>query len=275
MKKCLAIIVVLALVAPAMAVDFTITGVDTSTAGTAVISWTAGEGVVGMGLEVAADNPIATVAVDSFFDVFVDSAFDLGVGYDYPGTGPANGIPTATVGAPGELALPQSSFSISVGGLDDDGIGAGTEEAPTSGTITLTTDGTTETTLTITEDMLRGGIVGYNGAMTLVDTSSDLVDIVIAATGGLSECQTYNLSKVINSATDNVLNAGDITLWVNYVNANRVAPTIFAVIPTNPNYDARYNFDAVATINTTDIIQMVNYINANRVSPTIFARICP
>ena len=91
----------------------------------------------------------------------------------------------------------------------------------------------------------------------------------------LTECQRYNLSKVINGATDNVLNVGDITIWVNYVNANRVTPTIFAVVPTNPNYDTRYNFDTITVINSADIVQMVNYINANRVAPTIFARICP
>ena len=171
MKKFLAILVVMALVAPAMA-DVTIT-TDNANPGEVVITLDAGsDGIVGIGLEVDVTGggtcTDASFAVDSFFDIFIDSAYDLGVGYDYPGTGPANGIPTAEQGAPGEMPLPASIFSISAGGLDDDGIGGGTEEAPTTAVITLT--GTPDAPVEIDADTLRGGIVGYNGVLAIATT---------------------------------------------------------------------------------------------------------
>ena len=155
MKKILVSLMVLALCVPAMAaVTITDTG-DTDT-GEATIQLSATEGIVGIGLKVDGDV-VTGFAVDSFFDVFIDSAYTAGSGY---GT-----VPTALQSGPGELALPSGSFSISVGGLDDDGIGAGTEEAPLVALITLT--GTPGESVEITEDTLRGGIVGYNGAQTI------------------------------------------------------------------------------------------------------------
>lgn len=169
MKKFLAILVIMALVAPAMA-DVTIT-TDNANPGEVVITLDAGsDGIVGIGLEVdvTGGGECTAAVVSSFFDIFIDSAFDLGVGYDYPGTGTENGIPTAEQGAPGEMPLPASVFSICAGGLDDDGIGAGTEEAPTTAVITLT--GTPDAPVEIDADTLRGGIVGYNGALTITTT---------------------------------------------------------------------------------------------------------
>lgn len=153
MKKCLAIIVAMALVAPAMAASVTVS----AGANDGEVVLTADAGIVGIGLTVDGDD-VTAVAVDSFFDIFIDSAFDLGGSYNL-----GDGIPTATQGAPGEQGLPSGSFSISVGGLDDDGIGGGTEEAPLSTTIVLSGTGT----VTVDADMLRGGIVGYDGAMTI------------------------------------------------------------------------------------------------------------
>jgi len=154
MKKLL-VVLVLACVAPAMAANVTV-----SSPADGQILLTADAGIVGVGLTVDGGS-IDAVAVDSFFDVFIDSAFTAGAGYEI-----GDGIPTALQSGPGELALPSSSFSISVGGLDDDGIEAGTEEAPLTATFTLTpTAGTTS--VTIDEDTLRGGIVGYDGAMVI------------------------------------------------------------------------------------------------------------
>jgi hypothetical protein len=166
MKKCLAIIVVLALVAPAMAANVVVSDGGSTTNGEADIVLTADAGIVGVGLKVDGSS-VSGMAVDSFFDVFIDSAFTIGAGY---AIGQGTGI--ATQDAPGELAFPQSSFAISIGGLDDDGIGGGTEEAPLTATITLT--GTPGETVTITEDMLRGGIVGYDGAMAITGLPLDV-----------------------------------------------------------------------------------------------------
>lgn len=147
MKKLL-VLVVLALVAPAMAASVVV-----SSPADGEILLTADAGIVGIGLTVD-DGSIDSFAVDSFFDIFID---------DYL-TGNAN--PAADQLAAGPETMPSSSFSISVGGLDDDGIGSGSEEAPLVTTITLTpTAGTTS--VTVDEDTLRGGIVGYDGAMTI------------------------------------------------------------------------------------------------------------
>ena len=147
---------VLALCVPAMAASVTVSDGGNTNYGEVDVVLTADAGIVGIGLKVDGDV-ITGFAVDSFFDVFIDSAYTTGSGY---GT-----VPTALQSGPGELALPSGSFSISVGGLDDDGIGAGTEEAPLTVTITLT--GIPGESVTITEDTLRGGIVGYDGAMTI------------------------------------------------------------------------------------------------------------
>ncbi len=143
--------------------------VDSSVHGEITIQWTADEGVVGMGLTVDSDAAIEVVSIrESFFDVFVDSAFAAGSGYDV-----GFGIPTATQGAAGEQTLPATSFSISIAGLDDDGIGSGTEEAPTSGEITLSASSELSS-LHIDLDTFRGGIVGYNGAMSVVGLPIDI-----------------------------------------------------------------------------------------------------
>lgn len=168
MKKILVSLMVLALCVPAMAGTITF-GTPVITNGQVDIPWTADEGVVGIALTVTASaGVIDTVVVDSFFDVFVDSAFTDGAGYVYQ-----TGIPTATQGAAGELALPSATFSISVAGLDDDGIGAGTEEALLVGTITMTSDA--GATIDVCEDTLRGGVVAYSGAMTIVGLCQNIV----------------------------------------------------------------------------------------------------
>jgi hypothetical protein len=167
MRKLLTSLLVLAMCAPAMAATITFGPANNSVSGQVAIPWTADAGVVGMALkvDVTGGGTCTAVAVDSFFDVFMDYAYTQELpgnpGYTYK-----SGIPTALQTGPGELALPSASFSISIGGLDDDGIGAGTEEAPLSGTIVLT--GTPGAPVAIAEDTLRGGVVGYAGAMTIV-----------------------------------------------------------------------------------------------------------
>ncbi len=160
MKKILVSLMVLALCVPAMAA-VTATS-DNSVAGEVTVTLTSdSDGIVGVALTVdTAGSATGVVVAESFFDVFVDSAFTAGAGYVYQ-----TGIPTATQGAAGELDISggSASFSISVAGLDDDGIGAGTDEAPTTCTITIT--GTAGATVDIDIDALRGGVVGYNGAL--------------------------------------------------------------------------------------------------------------
>jgi hypothetical protein len=176
MKKLLAILAVMALVAPAMAATITF-GTPTPSAGQVSIPWTADAAVVGMGITVEATSGVVdSFTVDSFFDVFVDVAwFEEQPGQDGYTMGEGSGADN-TNGADqtqaGKVALPSALFSISVGGLDDDGIGEGTEEAPTSGSIILKSDA--GATVDLGEDTLRGGVVGYDGAMTIAGLPTGL-----------------------------------------------------------------------------------------------------
>jgi hypothetical protein len=184
-------------------------------AGAGEIVLTADAGIVGIGLTVEG-GPVTDVAVDSFFDVFIDSAFTIGAGYVV-----GDGVPTAIQTGAGELALPSSSFSISVGGLDDDGIGEGAEEAPTTTTITLSGSGT----VTIDEDTLRGGIVGYDGAM-------EISGLPLQVDLGTTPTCRDNFGATAQALYDRYVNEGaDPSVWCNqyqcYGDANDAEETIF------------------------------------------------
>ena len=135
------------------------TTVTFTDAGGGVINWTSdGAGIVAMALDVdMTSGQIDTVTVDSFFDIFMDQAYDeeAGDGYEY-GEDKGNG-PIADQDAPGQLALPLTNFCISMGGLG--GEAEPLNDPCTSGTITLTGSGTG----TISENELRGGVIDENG----------------------------------------------------------------------------------------------------------------
>lgn len=207
MRKLFASLLVLAMCVPAMAATITFGPANNSVSGQVSIPWTADAGVVGMALkvDVTGGGTCTAVAVDSFFDVFMDSAYtqELGAGYVYK-----TGIATALQTGPGEQTLPAASFSISIGGLDDDGIGAGTEEAPTSGTIVLT--GTPLKPVAIAEDTLRGGVVGYAGAMTIAGLP------IATSFGGVAETiskPTINKTTAAPAVADKV-NGGRVETFV-------------------------------------------------------------
>jgi hypothetical protein len=113
---------------------------------------------VAMALNVDANGTIVAVAVDNFFDIYMDAAHDMELAspssYNY-----GDGAPIANQDTVGELALPSNEFCISMGGLG--GETAITQTAPMSGDIILTAG--TATSITITENALRGGIVGTDG----------------------------------------------------------------------------------------------------------------
>ena len=155
MKKAL-LVLVLAFAAPLYA--STITFTETSPG---VIEWTSDVACVAMGLDVnMTTGTVTDVAVDSFFDIYMDVAFDeedTGDGYTY-GEDNGNG-PVADQDAAGsiDLATNGAEFCISMGGL-------GGEVEPLadpcmSGTITLTGAGEG----TLGENGLRGGCIDENG----------------------------------------------------------------------------------------------------------------
>ena len=161
MNKLLIIITVMAITAPSFAadVDFAATqGPD----GNCVITYTVNAGTIrGMALNIDADTDISAATVDSFFDVFMDAAY----------MDPANyvlgaGTPIADQDAAGELALPLSSFCLSVGNL---------EGVATANEIVLSAP--TGTTGTLDINTLRGGIVNTDGVSMTTNLPIDLVFI--------------------------------------------------------------------------------------------------
>jgi len=118
---------------------------------------------VAMALNVDADGTITAVAVDSFFDIYMDAAHDMELAepgsYNY-----GEGTPIANQDTVGEAVLPLSSFCISMGGLG--GEVEPIDPAPMTGDIMLISG--TATSVTITENALRGGVVGTDGEPMIV-----------------------------------------------------------------------------------------------------------
>ena len=113
----LAVILVLIVIAaagslPAADVDFAL--IDNMD-GTGTLQYTVntGDPPVAMGLEIDVTTPVVGVTmIDSFFDVFMDSAYtqELGTGYVYQ-----TGTPVCDCAGGGEVALPRSNFCLSMG----------------------------------------------------------------------------------------------------------------------------------------------------------------
>ncbi len=157
MKKTLAMLLVLALVAPAMAVTFT-----ASDAGSGVLkidyTLASGEVLRGLALKLTRTSGDGVVAaggdvVVTPFNTFIDYAFS-NAGYNI-----GDGHPVANPAAAGVATLPASAFSISVGFLDQAGAQAG---IAANGSITVKLTGTATTCFDIELDTLRGGVVGDN-----------------------------------------------------------------------------------------------------------------
>ncbi|HML76496.1 MAG TPA: hypothetical protein PKB02_18535 [Anaerohalosphaeraceae bacterium] len=157
MKKTLAMLLVLALVAPAMAVTFT-----ASDAGSKVlkIDYTLASGEVLRGLALKLTRTTGDMQVANGSDVVV-APFNTFIDYAFSNAGYAigDGHPVANPAAAGVAALPASAFSISVGFLDQAGNQAG---IAANGSITVQLTGDAESCFDIELDTLRGGVVGDN-----------------------------------------------------------------------------------------------------------------
>jgi len=158
MKKTLAMLLVLALVAPAMAVTFT---ASDATGGVLKIDYTLSSGEVlrGLALKLTRTSGDAVVAagadvVVAPFNTFIDYAFSNPTGYDV-----GIGHPVANPAAAGVATLPASAFSISVGFLDQAGAQAG---VAANGSITVKLALSADSCFDIELDTLRGGVVGDN-----------------------------------------------------------------------------------------------------------------
>lgn len=202
MKKTLAMLLVLALVAPAMAVTFT-----ASDAGSGVLkidyTLASGEVLRGLALKLTRTSGDAAVAAGTdvaapAFNTFIDYAFS-NAGYQI-----GQGHPVAKVdgaGVPAPEQFPINTFSISVGFLDQAGAQAG---ITANGSITVQLTGTADSCFDIELDTLRGGVVGDN---------------VVAPAAGwkINQCVVLKTTPV---CTDK-LTATQLALYNRYVTAGK------------------------------------------------------
>jgi hypothetical protein len=174
MKKILAALLVLALVAPAFAISFTAT--DQGSGKLRVnYTLTAGEALRGMALKFTVTSGDAAIANTSAvalqantFNTFIDYAFSTPAGYTV-----GAGHPLANPAAAGVLAtFPATTFVVSLGYLDQ----AGTQHGLTaSNFFDVTFAGSTNSNVTISADTLRGGIVGDTMVASNLPISQTLV----------------------------------------------------------------------------------------------------
>ncbi|HIJ71189.1 MAG TPA: hypothetical protein HPP87_07475, partial [Planctomycetes bacterium] len=169
MKKLILTLVVLALTAPVSVQAITFTATDPCD-GTCVVEFDAGLDPnvppVAMGLTVTVDGSdpcdaiTAVDGIDSFFDIYMDYAYNDPCSYTY-----GAGHPIADPCAAGVASLPSMKFCVSMGGLG--GSAKPLASAPMSGTaFVLHADNAVAdpcgpaVTGTISLNALRGGVVG-------------------------------------------------------------------------------------------------------------------
>jgi uncharacterized repeat protein (TIGR02543 family) len=198
MKKILAALLLLALVAPAMA-DVAVTAADLGGGHLRItVSPSAGAGVRGVAL-VLENTDGATVASTAAvtatgLNTFVDYAMTAGTGY----TAVGQGHPGAKWNLPGgEAAFPADSakFSLCAGYLDENGVDPKGEAYMVDSffDVFFTQGSTSTATIAISLDTIRGGIVGDTLGTVTVQASQTLTFVVnytlamSAGTGGVLE----------------------------------------------------------------------------------------
>jgi hypothetical protein len=156
MKNTLALLMIIALATPAMAGIINFAAVDNGDS-TITISAT-GTGVRGINLFVTGITVVAGSGTSSF-NMFADAAYDSEA--HAPGDySPGDGGPLANPYSPGELPNDSDTFVISVSYMDITGNQAAADATIMANVATFSFTGSG--TMTITEDQLRGGVVGDN-----------------------------------------------------------------------------------------------------------------
>lgn len=197
MKKLFVVLVGFAVSASIYAADVDFSAADNGH-GTVTITYTVNSGTIRcMALDVDADVYITDVAVDSFFDVFMDSAYMDPDNYYL-----AAGTPIAFQDQVGEFALPSNSFCISMGNL---------EGVATANEIVLQVNGF-DFTFTLDINHLRGGVINTDGQQ--MTTNLPIVSIYEVF------CWDYPCFEKGDSNGDGAITAIDVqgllTAWGSY-----------------------------------------------------------
>lgn len=243
MKKLLVMLVVMAIAAPVFAADVDFAAVDNEN-GTCTITYTVNAGTIrGMALNVDADAAIDAVAVDSFFDVFMDAAYMDPANYAL-----GDGTPVAAQDAAGEVAL-SANFCLSMGNL---------EGVATTNTIVLTKAGGATGSIDI--NPLRGGVVNTDGAAM---TTNLPIDFVI--TDGGCPCKGDIADSTSIGAPDGQVDTGDLLAMVGRLSAVGL-PYVIAPIPADLECvnvsDATSIGAPDAQVDTGDLLNIINYLSA-------------
>lgn len=228
MKKILASLLVLALCAPAMAVQFGLIG---NTDGTATITIdTEGAVVRGVAIKVTAAGGLTDVngaTVNPAFNTYIDYAHDAGAAY----TAVGQGHPFAADGAAGVAVNGATTFVISMGVLDQGG-----NQAGFNGAGDLITFPVGDGEVCIAADTLRGpdsGVVG-DAALTsniasvaCVTVSSGPVDCIPSTNPSYAQwvavgkpdswCNPRQCHGDANGAQETI---GKGSFWVGYADLN-------------------------------------------------------
>jgi hypothetical protein len=222
MKKLLLILVVLAVAAPCVAGTITFDAVDNSNGTCTLTYYVTGAGSVppvAMGLLVTANKNITAVTdIDEFFEIYMDAAYSMDPCYTY-----GDGTPIADPDGPGEIALPQMKFVISMGGLGGETKPktkfpkTGSKQDPA--TLCVLHSDTQppnlgSTTGTITICPLRGGVIDEDGEV--MDPNSEGSPGALALNFTISECMPYNATTVDFGLNDRPVDRATTTYaeWV-------------------------------------------------------------
>jgi hypothetical protein len=169
MKKVLSVVVIAALMLfSSVSKAGVVFQLSSPSAGLVTIGYaaTANTAVRGLALNVQLSNNATAVysdivSINPAFNVFIDYAFA------YPGYNIGDGHPFANPGAPSPVISPVSFFSISMGVLGPTGGGA-PAVVPNLLTFRIQDGGAGFSSVTLSPDALRGGVVGDNiGTVTM------------------------------------------------------------------------------------------------------------
>lgn len=250
MKKILVSLLILVLCAPAMAATVDIAD---NYDGTAAITVTA-EGsanIVGLALDIEVaglGNVTAAVVSTATFNIFPDAAYILetdeispGVPDDSTNYAYGDGTCIAQIDAAGEVGI-SNYFCVSVGALNGESTAGATGSASVE--IVVTVDG--YTTIWVSENALRGGIILADG--TGEDITNGVGGVVTSDIGGHSHNGDFN--------EDGFIDARDLSALVYYLTP--YAPG-YSVSPV-PAGDEKYDMNCDNIINALDLSALVAFL---------------
>jgi hypothetical protein len=278
MKKIVLVLAVLIMAAPLFAagIKFTATPAEGScTISYEVVYGTSTPVAMALNVDVTSGASIASIdGIDSFFDVFIDLAYDMEQAsqgsYTYVPNNPS-GSPAAKQDQAGEQALPSSNFCISMGGLGGMD-GNNLVPAGPSGTVAVLHADAASAGL-ITVNSLRGGIVDSDGEYMEPNGLPLAFEILEGAV-----CCPGDIANALQQPPgDNVdVHLGDINHLVARLAANGFAPFTVSTLPPEDAYlacadvaDSLQNWDPDGddTVHISDLNYIIGEVAANGFAP--------